>query len=129
MAQVKIYGNAAHLERTRPRLSNAIHQSLMSAIGLPADKRIQRFIPLTPENFIYPPDRAESYTIVEISMFAGRSAEAKRTLIQTLYANIETQVGITPHNLEITLFETPCANWGIRGLPGDELELNYTVDV
>ncbi len=31
--------------------------------------------------------------------------------------------------LEITLFETPCHAWGIRGLPGDEIGLNYKVEV
>jgi hypothetical protein len=31
--------------------------------------------------------------------------------------------------IEITLFETPRENWGIRGLPGDELSLNYKVQV
>jgi hypothetical protein len=32
-------------------------------------------------------------------------------------------------DLEITIFETPKHNWGFRGLPGDEHELNYKVDV
>ena len=31
--------------------------------------------------------------------------------------------------VEITIFETPRGHWGIRGLPGDELDLNYTVQV
>ena len=33
------------------------------------------------------------------------------------------------NDIEITIFETPKANWGIRGLPGNELRLNYTVDI
>jgi len=31
--------------------------------------------------------------------------------------------------VEITITETPRSNWGIRGLPADELELSYKVDV
>ncbi|MFZ5900336.1 hypothetical protein ACUM6F_03305 [Desulforudis sp. DRI-14] len=39
------------------------------------------------------------------------------------------RVGIAPQDLEITIFETPQGNWGIRGKPGDELALNYKVQV
>ena len=30
--------------------------------------------------------------------------------------------------IEIVMFELPKHNWGIRGLPGDELNLNYVVE-
>lgn len=62
-------------------------------------------------------------------MFEGRSIEAKKALIRGIYSNINQQAGITPQDIEITIFETPKENWGIRGLPGDELALGYTVEV
>ncbi|GHU70367.1 hypothetical protein FACS189413_10620 [Bacteroidia bacterium] len=31
--------------------------------------------------------------------------------------------------IEISIFETPKHNWGIRGLPGDELQIDYKVNV
>jgi Tautomerase enzyme len=43
--------------------------------------------------------------------------------------HIEQRCGIAPQDVEITVFETPRANWGIRGVPGDELALGYKVDV
>ena len=54
---------------------------------------------------------------------------SKKALIKGIFSNINKQVGITPQDIEITLFETPKENWGIRGLPGDELALGYTVEV
>lgn len=36
---------------------------------------------------------------------------------------------ISPQDVEVTIFETPKHNWGIRGLPGDELALNYKVNI
>jgi hypothetical protein len=74
MAQVKIYGESGHLGRVRSALSDAVHACLQDALQLPADKRFQRFIALDAADFIHPPDRTGAYTIVEISMFAGRSA-------------------------------------------------------
>lgn len=37
--------------------------------------------------------------------------------------------GMSVQDIEITIFETPKHNWGIRGVPGDELKLNYKVEV
>ena len=35
---------------------------------------------------------------------------------------------IAPQDVEITITETPRHNWGIRGLPGDELQLGYKIN-
>nr|WP_240518918.1 tautomerase family protein [Leptolyngbya sp. BC1307] len=36
-------------------------------------------------------------------------------------------MGIAVEDIEIAMFELPRHNWGIRGVPGDELVLDYTV--
>ena len=128
MAQVKVYALRETLEEKANPLSEAIHSSLVSAIGLPENKKFQRFIPFETEFFKYPADRSDKYTIVEISMFEGRSKEAKKKLIRELYRNIGDKAAIDTQDLEITISETPRENWGIRGLPGDELKLGYSVE-
>ena len=129
MAQVKIYGERAHLTRVRAVLSDVVQGCLEDALGLPADKRFQRFIGLDAADFIHPPDRSAAYTIIEISMFAGRSPEAKRRLLELLMTRIAGQAGIPSQDLEITIFETLPANWGIRGQTGDRLVLPYQVEI
>ena len=62
-------------------------------------------------------------------MFNERSVESKKNLIRLLYQKMSQTVEINPQDLEITIFETPKANWGIRGIAGDELDLNYKVDI
>ena len=121
MSQVKIYAMRSSLDKHRVALSTAIHQSVVEALNFPVDKRFHRFIALEREDFIFPAERSENYTIIEISMFEGRSAEAKKSLLCALFANIEKACGIKPHDVEITIFETPKENWGIRGVPGDDL--------
>lgn len=129
MAQIKVYGLASSLQPIRAELSDVIHSCLVDALQLPADKRFHRFIGLERPDFVYPPGRSERYTIVEISMFDGRSVEAKKQLIFLLFERASARLGITPDDLEITITETPRANWGIRGVPADELGLSYKVDV
>jgi phenylpyruvate tautomerase PptA (4-oxalocrotonate tautomerase family) len=127
MAQVKIYAFRQTLE-PRTEISNAIHNSVMTALEYPADKKFHRFFPLEPEDFVFSKDRSEKYMILEVSMFEGRSVTAKKKLIALLFENLE-KLGIPRNDLEITIFETPKHNWGIRGVPGDELELSYRVEV
>ncbi|MCG8001730.1 MAG: tautomerase family protein [Candidatus Thiodiazotropha lotti] len=129
MAQIKIYGLKSNLEENRMAISNSIHKAVMSALEYPPEKKFHRFISLENEEFIYPNDRSAKYIIIEISMFEGRTIETKKTLIRELYTNIESQAGINTQDIEITIFETPKENWGIRGLPGDELTLSYKVEV
>jgi len=129
MAQVKIYGIRQHLDPIKARLSDTIHACVVEALQYPSDKRAHRFFPLDSSDFYYPAGRTNGYTILEFSMFEGRSVEAKKTLIRLLFARVSEACGITPTDLEITITETPRANWGFRGLPGDEHTLNYNVEV
>ena len=129
MSQVKIFGLREHLDPIKQRLSDTIHSRVVDALQYPPDKRIHRFFPLERADLIYPADRSEPYTIVEFSMFEGRSVEAKKQLIRLMFERVERDCGIAPQDLEMTIFETPKHNWGFRGLPGDEHALNYKVRV
>ena len=111
------------------QVSDVIHSCVVDALQYPQDKRAHRFFPLEPEEFYYPPGRTERYTIIEFSMFEGRTAEAKKKLIRLLFERFQSTLGIGPNDVEITIFETPMHNWGFRGLPGDEHALNYKVNV
>lgn len=129
MAQIKIFGLKTSLSAHAVALSSAIHNSVVEALSFPQDKKFHRFIGLEKSEFFYPSDRSENYTIIEISMFEGRSIESKKLLIHLLFENIERETGIKPQDIEITIQETPKHNWGIRGLCGDELALGYKVNV
>ncbi|ABA22100.1 4-oxalocrotonate tautomerase [Trichormus variabilis ATCC 29413] len=62
-------------------------------------------------------------------MFEGRSVETKKQLLQDIIRKINEQLQISVYDIEITLLEIPKQNWGIRGVPGDELNLSYKVEV
>jgi tautomerase-like protein len=129
MAQVKIFGLRSHLGAIIPAVSDVVHSCVMDALHYPKDKRAHRFIQLEQEEFLYPAGRSDRYTIVEFSMFEGRSVEAKKTLIRLMFERFDRRLRISPTDLEITIFETPRCNWGFRGLPGDEHTLGYKVEV
>lgn len=129
MAQVKVYGSRGILVPNRARWSDLIQDALTAALGLPKEKRFQRFFPLDAEDFVHPADRTPAYTIIEISLFEGRSPEALKALLRKLMADAQAAFGLNPNDLEITISESPKRCWGIRGKIGDELELSYKVEV
>lgn len=118
-----------NLNPIKQELSNVIHSCVVEAFKYPVDKRFHRFFPLEREDFYFPDERSDAYTVIEISIFEGRSISAKKNLISLLYQQINEVLEIQTIDLEITIFETPKHNWGIRGVPGDELVLNYKVEL
>jgi len=129
MGQIKVYGLKDNLNNIKEKLSDIIHSCIVDAFKFPEDKRFHRFFPLDKEDFYFQKDRTEKYTIIEISIFEERTIEAKKKLIGFLFERIQKELNVMPIDIEITVFETPKYNWGIRGLPGDELNLNYNVKV
>ena len=129
IAQIKIYGIKDQPNPIKHQLSDVIHSCVVDALSFPPDKRAHRFFPLEAKDFYYPVGRTPRYTIIEISMFKGRTVETKKYLIRLLFERTHQILGINSADLEITITETPKHNWGFRGQPGDEISLNYKVEV
>ena len=129
MPQTKIYGVSEYLNPIKSQLSIIIHSCFVDALQYPSDKRFHRFFPMEKSDLIFPSDKSQSYLIIEISMFEGRSIEAKKNLIRLLIKRISEKFRISHNDIEITIFETPKHNWGVRGVTGDELDLGYKVDI
>lgn len=128
MAQFKIYGHHSFLEQSAAAISLAIHNASVDALGLPEEKRFHRFIPLEPWQIITPSDRSDRYLIIEIMMFEGRPVATKKAFYIHMLRNLEKECGVAPIDIEVTITETPRYDWLIRGLPGDELSLDYRVN-
>ncbi|WP_375054946.1 tautomerase family protein [Zobellella sp. DQSA1] len=127
---IVVYGIKAHLNPIKARLSEVIHGCMQSVLGMPEDKRVHRFIPLEAEDLYYPGGRSPAYTVIEINMMQGRSSDTQKALIKALFSRIESEVGIAPVDVEVTIKEQPAHCWGFRGMTGDEVrDLKYSVNV
>ncbi|HCG6989215.1 tautomerase family protein [Vibrio parahaemolyticus] len=127
---VVIYGIKEYLNPIKAELSDAIQISMTQVLSLPESKRAHRIVPLDKSDFYYPEGRTDAYTVIEINMMEGRKAETKKALIKALFANIESSLGISPVDIEITIKEQPPHCWGFRGMTGDDVkDLTYKVNV
>lgn len=129
MSQVKIYGLRTHLKDIKSSLSDVIHDCIVESLRFPRNKRAHRFINLDKEDFYYPEGRSDAYIIIEIMMITGRSVETKKNLIKMLFQEINSQLNISTTDIEICIIESPASNWGFRGMTGDEVSINYKIDV
>ncbi|HWG80332.1 MAG TPA: tautomerase family protein [Stellaceae bacterium] len=114
MPDVLVEVRGSWLGPRKPRFLEAIHAALVDAIRIPPDDKVLRLVEHAPENFIIPGDKGGHYTRIEITMFAGRSLDAKRKLYQAVVRNLEP-FGVPGADIKIVLVEVPAENWGIRG--------------
>lgn len=127
---IVVYGIREKLDPVKKEMSDVIHDCMQSVLGLPEDKRAQRFIPLSREDFYYPGGRSDAYTVIEINMMAGRKPETQKALIKSLFNELEHCLGLAPTDVEITIKEQQPHQWGFRGMTGDEVkDLAYKVRV
>lgn len=129
MSQIKIYGLRSHLSPIKKQLSDVIHHCVVHALQYPENKRAHRFINLDKDDFFYPEGRTDAYIIIEIIMITGRTVDTKKKLIKLLFQEISQQLGISTTDIEICILESQASNWGFRGMTGDEVTLNYKIEV
>lgn len=124
MPQVKIFGVRENIASCRDALSEAVNQSISVAFQFPRERRLQRFFPMSREDFIFPAhEKSERYTIIEISTFEGRTNDTLKELVREIYRRVPEATGIQPHDIDIIITEQPRHAWGLRGEPGDEIKL------
>jgi phenylpyruvate tautomerase PptA (4-oxalocrotonate tautomerase family) len=108
---------------------DAVQSALREALKIPESDRTLRLIEHLPSHFAVPPGRGDRFTLVEITMFSGRSMDAKRKLYQAIVRNL-VPLGVPALDIKITLIETPPENWGLRGgMPASEIDLGFKIDV
>jgi phenylpyruvate tautomerase PptA (4-oxalocrotonate tautomerase family) len=112
-----------------PAVIHAVQSALREALQLPEWDRTLRLIEHQPSHFACPPGKGPRYTLVEVTLFAGRSMDAKRSLYDAIVRNLGA-LGVPADDIKITLIEVPPENWGIRGgQPASEISLGFKIDV
>lgn len=110
-------------------IKEAVHGAVREALHIPGHDRNIRYTTFSVEDFETPPDQSDLYTLIEITLFAGRSLSAKKNLYRLLVSNL-AQLGIPSQDVTIVLYEVPLENWGIRGgYPASEVDLGFEVKV
>ena len=129
MPFVRIELAAGKTAEFKQAVLDEVHGALVDAFRIPEDDRTQRLIELSRATFEFPAARRPDPILIEITCFAGRSLEAKRTLYRRLAERLQAKPGVEPHNVCVVLKEVPRENWGLGGVASDQVDLGFKVDV
>ncbi len=111
-------------------LLEGVHNALVHSFKIPEQDRIQTLHELAPDAFEIPSAKTEQLTVIEVTAFKGRTAEAKKQLYRLIVENLGKNPGINGNDILIIVHEPPLENWGIRGgKPASEINLGFRVDV
>ena len=105
----------------------AVQQALVEGIRIPDRDRDIRLVEYDPAD-VLKGSHSLRHTVIEITLFAGRSLEAKRRLYRCVVERLAS-FGLEPQDVKVILVEVARENWGLRGKPASEIELDFKVDV
>ena len=129
MPNVRIEVKRSWPSERQQQLIEAVHAAMVEALKIPQHDKLLRFVEHRPEHFVSPPGTSENFTLVEITLFFGRSLEAKRKLYQGIVRRLG-EFGVEAKDIKVVLYEVPMDNWGIRGgVPASEVDLGFKVNV
>jgi phenylpyruvate tautomerase PptA (4-oxalocrotonate tautomerase family) len=108
----------------------AVRSALSRALRAPGDDPVVRLLEYPRELFSLPyPDRhSDRFTLVEVTMFAGRSADTKRRLYDAIVEAL-TGFHVDASDVLIVLHEPTMDNWAVGGIPASEADVGFRVDI
>ena len=128
MPIVHVHVREGRAPAERKAILDGVHAALVEAFRIPETDRHQILHEHAPDRF----DSAKGpdFTLVELTVFPGRSADAKRKLFEGIVRNLERGAGIAPAGVLIVIHEPPLECWGIRGgRPASEVSIGFRIDV
>lgn len=93
----------------------AVHGALEATLGIPDWDRFQRLYELEPDCFERAPGKTDQFTLIEITLFPGRTREQKGAIIREITHALQEKLGVAETDVFIVIQEPPDENWGLAG--------------
>lgn len=109
-------------------LLEGVRHALVTSLRVPADDPTVMLTEHHVSEFLRPRQMSARYVVVTVTMFSGRSLDAKRAL----YAAITEAVvgaGALREEVDVVVLEPPRENWARAGVASSDVELDFEVDI
>lgn len=111
-------------------IMDGVHRALVDAFAIPEGDRLQRLYELSKDCFDLSENKTPDFVLIELTVFKGRSLDAKRKLFRAITDNLASSPGISPSDVLIVIHELPLEDWGVAGgKPASEVDLRFKIDV
>lgn len=94
---------------------DAVHVALENAIQIENWDRFQRLYEIEDDLFERSKNKTDKFTMIEITMFPGRTKEQKSKLYKEIVKELNERLGIEPTDIFIVINEPANENWGLAG--------------
>jgi phenylpyruvate tautomerase PptA (4-oxalocrotonate tautomerase family) len=125
---VQIYLQNVWSDETIRNISDDIHDALVESFKIPQDDYNHRIIKLESTDFIHSQRKTDRYLFINIFIFPGRSREIKKKLYKGIFDRM-LRHGIKEDDLIVVLNEPSLENWGMKGTPGDEVDIGFKINI
>jgi len=99
----------------KKEILEGVHVALMNAIQIEDWDRFQRLYEIDDEFFERSEGKTDKFTMIEITMFQGRTKEQKAKLYEEIVKELYERLQIQATDIFIVLNEPPNENWGLAG--------------
>lgn len=128
MPLVKISIRKNYSKEEKIKINEIIHSSLIESFKIPDHDYNHRIDEFDDANFHIPDGKSDRYMIIEMTIFPGRSIDAKRKLYNLIVTKLE-ELKLNKTDVLIVLNEPEINNWGILGKLGSEIDLGFSTKV
>jgi phenylpyruvate tautomerase PptA (4-oxalocrotonate tautomerase family) len=113
----------------RRAIIEAVNRALIGALKLPEDTHPVRLCEYDADAFLIPRQSSSAFTLIEATVYPGRTIETKRRLYTRLINELG-KTGIAAEDIRIVLYEVSRENWGLKGgIPASEIDLGFEVEI
>jgi phenylpyruvate tautomerase PptA (4-oxalocrotonate tautomerase family) len=128
MPSIRIETRAGWIAGRHAGIIAAVQRALVEGIRIPENDRYVRILEYPPEAFAAAPGKDLRFTLIEISMFAGRSIEAKRRLYAALVRELAA-FDVPATDVKVVIHDEPRENWSVGGVALSDVETGFKIDV
>ena len=99
----------------KKKMLSCIRDALVETLGIEDWDRFQRIVEIDREFFETASGKSDNFTIIELTLFPGRTKEQKRAVIEGITEKLHGVLAIPKEDVFIIINELPLENWGLGG--------------
>jgi phenylpyruvate tautomerase PptA (4-oxalocrotonate tautomerase family) len=107
MPVVRIDVSQGKSDEYKRAVLRGVREAVLEAIGAPNDRVNQRLVEVGEGCLDVAGGRTDAFTVVEVSMLPGRTAEMKQALFAAVQRNLGADPGIEPHDIAVLVRDVP----------------------
>ena len=114
LVRIEIIKGKSH--EYKKNVLDAVHDGLVKSLGIEDWDRVQRLYEIDDEYFERSDEKTDSFTMIELTLFPGRTKEQKGKAIELVTKELTERVGIPAKDIFIVINDPPLENWGFGGI-------------